>query len=59
MLIISCLSVKGEFSEITIIISRKDYSYKEKATLSKGEGNYHKRNRKGFFVSDDPGHPYR
>ena len=25
----------------------------------KGESNYHKSNRKGFFVSDDPGHPYR
>ena len=32
MLIISCLSVIGEFAETTIIISRKDYSYKEKAT---------------------------
>lgn len=32
ILIISYLSVKGEFSETTIIISRKDYRYKEKAT---------------------------
>ena len=32
ILIINHLSVKGDFSETTIIISRKDYSYKEKAT---------------------------
>ena len=30
--IIIHLSVKGEYSETTIIISRKDYSYKEKET---------------------------
>jgi hypothetical protein len=32
LLIVRHLSVKGEFSETTIIISRKDYRYKEKAT---------------------------